>query len=63
MILEQVFLEKGQELWEVFWQPAPADAYKEKNITYKPVESDIQTPAPESKWDATIFTEYSNRQA
>ena len=48
VILEQVTLATGQELWEVFWQPAP-DVYKEKNISYRPVQSDVQTPVPESK--------------
>lgn len=42
-------MEKGQELWEVFWQPAPDNVYREKSISYRPVQSDVETPAPESK--------------
>lgn len=49
VILEQVVMEKDHELWEVFWQPAPDDAYKEKNISYRPVQSEIVTPEPEHK--------------
>ena len=49
MILEQVLLEKGNDLWEVFWQPAPPGAFEEKKLSYRPVQSDIQTPVPESK--------------
>ena len=49
VILEQVTLATGQELWEVFWQPAPSGVYKEKNINYRPVQSDVQTPMPESE--------------
>ena len=57
MILEQVLLEKGNDLWEVFWQPAPPGAFEEKKLSYRPVQSDIQTPVPESKCSSRVKRE------
>jgi hypothetical protein len=38
-------VDKGEELWEAFWQPAPDNMFPEKSISYRQVESEVQAPA------------------
>ncbi|KAJ8303820.1 hypothetical protein KUTeg_018613 [Tegillarca granosa] len=42
-LLSQVILDQGKELWETKWQSALPEAYPEKQLNYRPVQTQNQT--------------------
>ncbi|XP_045200143.2 eukaryotic translation initiation factor 2A-like [Mercenaria mercenaria] len=53
-VLEQKLMDKGEELWEAFWQPAPEKMFPEKPISYRQVQSEVQAPAPPAAQQAYV---------
>lgn len=45
-MLEQKLMDKGEELWEAFCQPAPVELFPEKSISYKQVQSEVPAAKP-----------------
>lgn len=62
-MLEQKLLDKGEELWEAFCQPAPVELFPEKSISYKQVQSEMPAPTPPGiffliKFNASYFLNF-----